>query len=363
MATPEETTWDLEPHTAVKHKILQNYLNAWFPILNRYHRRVLFLDGFSGPGIYRGGEPGSPIIALKTANEHFRPIDGEAVFLFIEDREDRTRSLQREVAKLTLPKNYSVHIESGQFSGVVSNLLDDLEKGGDSLAPTFAFVDPFGFSGLPFDLMARLLRHERSEAFITLMVDPINRFLTAPNDAIREHIRSLYGTDEVFDIISGGGDRVMKLAQLYQRQLGTLGQFVRSFEMRDRNDKTIYYLQFVTKHPLGHLKMKEAMWKVAPDGVFSFSDATDPNQQVLFQEAHEQQLYEILHGSFKGQTVEVSEVRKFVQDRTAYIDRHLRMSLRYGEQNSELRVNELKKDGTKRKKNTFPDGANITFPD
>ena len=28
--------------------------------------------------------------------------------------------------------------------------------------------------------------------------------------------------------------------------------------------------------------MKEAMWKVDPLGEFSFSDATDPNQRILF---------------------------------------------------------------------------------
>jgi len=362
MATPDETTWDIEPHTAIKHKILQYYLSAWFPILNRYHPRVVYIDGFSGPGIYNGGEPGSPIIALKTASEHFRKIDGEAVFLFVEDRPDRVEQLQREVSKLTLPKNYHVHIESGQFEETVANLLNDLEQKGGSLAPTFAFVDPFGFSGLPFELLARLLRHERSEAFITFMVDSINRFVTAPNDDIHQHIRSLFGTDEVFGIVSGSEDRVQKLTHLYQRQLRTVGQYVRSFEMRDRNDKTIYYLQFVTKHSLGHLKMKEAMWRVDSEGDFSFSDATDPSQQVLFRAEHDKRLFDILSESFSGQTLEYSAMWQFVKDQTAFIERHLKQSLHYGETKSQLLVKDVKIDGKKRRKNTFPDGTIVTFP-
>lgn len=362
MATPEETTWDIEPHTAVKHKILQNYLNAWFPILNRYHARVIYLDGFSGPGVYKGGEPGSPIIALMTAKEHFSPINGEIVFLFVEERADRVANLQLEVSKQNLPQNYKVHIESGQFETIVSKILDDLEKGGMNLAPTFAFVDPFGFSGLPFTLMERLLRHDRSEAFITFMVDSINRFLTAPNNEIREHIGKLFGTDEVFDIVSGHGDhRVRKLTQLYQRQLGKIGRYVRSFEMRDRNDKVIYYLQFVTKHPKGHLKMKEAMWQVDSEGDFGFSDATDPSQQILFHAEHDKQLFEILTESFGGKTVDVAKVRQFVQDQTAFIDKHVTKSLRYGEANSKLNVKDIKTDGKKRRKNSFPDGTIVMF--
>jgi len=209
--------------------------------------------------------------------------------------------------------------------------------------------------------MGRLLRHDRSEAFITFMVDSINRFVNAPNSEIREHIRNLFGTDEVFNIVSGSGDRVRKLTQLYQRQLGTVGRYVRSFEMRDRNDKVIYYLQFVTKHQLGHLKMKEAMWQVDSEGDFSFSDATDPSQQILFRAEHEKQLFEILIGSFKGQTVDVSQVRQFVREQTAYIDKHLTQSLLYGEGNSKLQVKDVKKDGKKRRRNTFPDGTIVTF--
>lgn len=61
---PNETVWPLEPHTAAKHALLKNYLGAWFPILASARGRVVFLDGFAGPGHYDGGEPGSPIIAL-----------------------------------------------------------------------------------------------------------------------------------------------------------------------------------------------------------------------------------------------------------------------------------------------------------
>ncbi len=63
-------TWSIPPHTRAKHEILRYYLGAWFPILATIQHRLLYIDGFAGPGEYEGGEDGSPIIALKVAKDH-----------------------------------------------------------------------------------------------------------------------------------------------------------------------------------------------------------------------------------------------------------------------------------------------------
>lgn len=67
---PLPTIWSIEPHTEAKHRILEEYLKAWFPILSRFHKRILYIDGFAGPGVYEEGEIGSPIIALQCLLEH-----------------------------------------------------------------------------------------------------------------------------------------------------------------------------------------------------------------------------------------------------------------------------------------------------
>lgn len=63
MAKRLDTIWDIEPHTAAKHDILRRYLQAWIPILGSTHERIVYIDAFAGPGIYKGGEDGSPIVA------------------------------------------------------------------------------------------------------------------------------------------------------------------------------------------------------------------------------------------------------------------------------------------------------------
>lgn len=60
-----ENLWKRDDQTQGKHLVLQHYLTGWFPILGRSNDRLLFVDGFAGPGEYADGEQGSPLIALE----------------------------------------------------------------------------------------------------------------------------------------------------------------------------------------------------------------------------------------------------------------------------------------------------------
>jgi three-Cys-motif partner protein len=64
--------WAIEPHTIAKHEILKLYLDRWFPILGKYNSKITYIDGFAGPGLYAGGEKGSPIIAIESAMKHIK---------------------------------------------------------------------------------------------------------------------------------------------------------------------------------------------------------------------------------------------------------------------------------------------------
>jgi three-Cys-motif partner protein len=361
MTIPKDTIWPIERHTVVKHQILKNYLQAWFPILSKYKSRIIYLDGYSGPGRYSKGEPGSPIVALKVASEHRARLTGEIVFFFIDEDKDRIDNLRQEVAKLDLPKNFETYIEHGEFGKVIGNAIAELEKNDKNLAPTFAFIDPFGFSGLPFNLVSRILKFSSSEVLINFMVDSINRFIEHPEEKTREHIVQLFGAAEVSNILTSSGNRVWALRDLYQKQLRTTATFVRFFEMADEHDRTIYYLFFASNNALGHQKMKEAMWRVDSEGDFRFSDSTDPNQTTLFRADHTESLLNRLVKRFGSSSLDVSIIRRYVLDETEFIEKHMGDSLRFGEDNGTLVVKTQKVDGSKRKKRTFPDGAIVTF--
>ena len=85
------TTWPLEQHTKAKHIILRKYLDAWIPILGFGNGRVVYIDGFAGPGKYNGGEDGSPVIAINAIIGHkmFQQMNTEFKLLFIEENKNR----------------------------------------------------------------------------------------------------------------------------------------------------------------------------------------------------------------------------------------------------------------------------------
>jgi three-Cys-motif partner protein len=363
LTTPRDTLWPIEPHTAAKHEILRKYLDAWFPILNTYNQRIVYVDGFSGPGRYTGGEPGSPIIALEAARTHRAKLAGELVFLFIEKESDRAEHLEGEVAKLKPPPHFKVTVERGVFAEKLGKALDRLEKHRSQIAPTFALIDPFGFSGLPYALIQRLLSKNKCEVLITFMVDSMNRWLEHPEENIRSHIVETLGTQEALSIAGAPGDRIRALRNLYQKQLEKVAKFVRYFELRDRDDRVVYYLFFATNNALGHLKMKEAMWTVDPLGDFTFSDSTNPNQQVLFSNPSVvAQLVTDLASRFSGAVnLPVKEAETYVNDKTAYLRKHMGEALTTLESAGHVRVAPIKSDGKKRRAGTYPNEALLSF--
>ena len=365
MATPKTPLWKCEPHTAAKHVILRRYLEAWFPILGSVHPRLVYVDGFAGPGEYVDGVPGSPQIALDVAlaqQSHLRGV----VFFFVEANAERSKHLKEvlDARKGALPSRFHIEIRNGEFESEVCQLLDDVGSRDLGMAPTFAFIDPFGWKGLPMSLIHRLLSHERTEAFINFSIDAVNRFVEHPGEHIQDQIIDLFGTDSVVQIAHQSADRSHDLRLLYESQLRKAASHVRFFTMCGFDGKPIYDLFFATNNLLGLEKMKDAMWQADPDGTFRFSDATDANQQVLFEHAsfELEKLGSLLLEAFLGRnSVVVQDLVTWVVGDTPYLQTHLRKALVALESQGWLRVHPLKTDGKKRKSGTYPPSALLDF--
>jgi three-Cys-motif partner protein len=120
------------PHTAAKHALLRRYLGAWFPIITRWNKRVVYYDAFAGPGEYLGGAPGSPIVALETLIEHsaFQSMtDKEFVFLFNEQDGGCADHLGKQVAAFQAahqpwPPNVKIDINNSTFIDLTTEILD-----------------------------------------------------------------------------------------------------------------------------------------------------------------------------------------------------------------------------------------------
>lgn len=195
--------------------------------------------------------------------------------------------------------------------------------------PTFVFIDPFGFK-IPFSYVAQVLRAQSSEVLITFMFEEINRFLSQGQQP--DNFDELFGCPHWRQgtNIKVPGERIKFLHDLYQRQLKQAAgaSFVRTFAMRNERNTMDYFLFFATNNELGLKKMKEAMWRVDESGTYSFSDATDPNQAVLFAaEPDRALLSRLIVDRFAGSETTSTEIEHFVVRDTPFRETHYKKVL------------------------------------
>jgi hypothetical protein len=260
-----------------------------------------------------------------------------------------------------LPENIKYRVEGAAFAPTFEQVLNQLEKSGADLAPTFAFLDPFGFSGLPMELIGRMLKCKKCEVLITFMAGFVRRF----HDELREPaLNELFATEEWKRVseINDPDEKLRFLVGLYESQLKKLGgaQYVRSFGMIGESNQIIYYLVFATKHLKGLELMKEAMWKADRTGLYRFSDVTGFTQAFLMDFENEPAWVEsaanAVYRKFKGRTVNEDEIYQFVVADTPFLYR--KSVLRYLETSSPPKIINV---SNRRRARSYPPGCSITF--
>jgi three-Cys-motif partner protein len=212
----------------------------------KYNRRVMYYDAFAGPGEYEGGEPGSPMIALRTLVDHdsFATMRGtEFFFLFNEQDAACAEHLDGLVAELResrkpWPANVNVAITSATFIELTTGMLDHLDSRNLQLAPTFAFVDPVGVKATPMSVLRRLTDYPKGELLVYFAHDFMTRFRTAGN--VDRALTDLFGTEEYKDTpLLPAPQRSQYVHDLYKRQLHDVCKFpyIQSFAMYDNRGK------------------------------------------------------------------------------------------------------------------------------
>ena len=362
MAAPTTTIWDIEPHTRAKHAILRRYLQAWTPILTLGgFPEVVYVDGFAGPGRYSEGEDGSPVIALRVALDLHDRIESRIRFLFVERDEERARTLEEVIDSMSIPGNFRVDVAGGEaFDVAIRGLLDSYRAGDGQPPPIFAFIDPFGWTGVPFSIVREIMSYQSCEVFVTFMYEEINRFIGHPDQ--EDNFDVLFGTEDwrVGIELPGVRNRSRFLHDLYQRQLREEAdaKYVRSFQIRNERDTVDYYLFYATNSIIGLKKMKESMWKVDETGEFMFSDATDPDQGVLFER---EPRFDILRRQilehFGGCETTVGEIEEFVLAKTAFRETHYKRHILKPLESSTPPVIEVIDPPSGRRSGTYGDEA------
>lgn len=371
MSGSDPTLWPIEPHTRVKHELLHRYLQAWYPILASPSRQLLFVDGFAGPGVYLGGEPGSPVVALRALVEHDRFETMSAStrgfhFLFVEERPDRVERLKAEIGQLSIPPGVDVEIKPGtfedEFSVFLRRLNDEFKN-----AAAMVFIDPFGYTGFPMHQIRQLASHQRTEVLVNFATSSMDRWGLRRPEMAGEMDRQ-FGSDRWQPILSIGSvkKREEGLVGLYQSELAAAGRRGLSFRMVNRQNQTQYYLIYATGHPRGMREFKRAAAAVSPDGRFEFTDLHRPDQASfsgwVTQEVAVANLSAGVHDTFRGGRVTIQELERFTDWHPSALARDLRPALLQLEQADPPGVVEVEMPrGRTRRPDTFPKGCFVHF--
>src|ERR1700722_15770043 len=114
----------------VKHALIRNYLNGWFPKLALGpfgSRRLIYVDTHAGRGKHLKGHLGSPLVALVALLEHnFRDRilqNTEVRFFFIERNEENLEALKTELLARQLPHNVVVDPKQGDSFEIIDDVM------------------------------------------------------------------------------------------------------------------------------------------------------------------------------------------------------------------------------------------------
>jgi len=330
MAPQNPVPWEADLHTKAKHALYEHYLSKWMPIMIRgFGANITYAEGFSGPGVYLDGSPGSPVIALRAllADSELRMFArrGAVRFVFVDHDRRCTDRLAEELAVAAAPvavsdlPHFGIHatIKLGECE---PNLTQALDEAGAWDRPMLVVLDTWG-GAVSHDLVQRVAENGSSEVIITMQPQYFSRF-AGVDDIV--HGDKVFGGTAWRDVAAEESSAKERwLLQHYRDTVRSAGfDFVLDFELMDVRGQALY-LVFGTTHPRGLQKMKEAMWEVDEVAGAGYRDPRDPLQETLEirLEPHTAPLRRLIVqqlASLPGQTASLRDLRKFALYQTVY---------------------------------------------
>lgn len=314
-----QVPWPCAPHTAAKHRVLERYLQAWWPIMLSAFPRLTYVEGFAGPGVYTGGEPGSPIIALRTLRAAAAP-DKPVDTIFIDRSRTCLDRLKVEIAQHIGPSARPLANPPRLVLGnAADQLLPQLDAVGAWDGGVFAFLDSWGNVAVPIDAVARLARYG-CEVFVTLG----RRFWQQFGKSLDPGWDRMFGSTRWREVsaVSGAPAQARFLMECYRVALRDAGfPYLLDFELVDDSGEHLYLIH-ATRSERGREKMKEAIWAVDPVSGAGFRDPRDvgEGQQALGLEwqPNIEPLKPLILDWLRGGPLPVDQVRRRVFRETIY---------------------------------------------
>lgn len=138
--------------STVKDEILGHYVDCYLKTVQNLQRRIIIVDGFSGPGVFGDDTPGSPLIICKSISQNTKGKVGIGC-LFADVRPAHRAALEQNIA---------AYIKTGMseppYSDWSQALARALQIGGG--ATLFFYLDPYGIKELEFDMVRQIYERD-----------------------------------------------------------------------------------------------------------------------------------------------------------------------------------------------------------
>jgi three-Cys-motif partner protein len=353
MAT-EPVTWVREDHTKAKHDLLRAFFNKWVSIHSEYFARrggglVRIYDGFAGPGVYSGGEPGSPLILMdalySNPNLRQRWHDVRYELHFVEKDPARAEMLQRKLEDFEHDvREVSALVEGVDWSVTCGRYEDNVPGPVAGNSALFLFLDPFGYSHAPMTLTLETIQQPKSDTLIFLPLSFVNRF--AGREGQERALDRFFGSRSWRDVPDGPG-RPAALLDLFQEQLRAGGlEWVLPFRLKPEEGGNVYWIVGGSAHLAGFASIKEGYWAADPvhGRGFAAPRSPQPGQEVFefvgapSRGPHTAPLLDALRDEFGRHPFTVEAAIELTK-RSRFLDSHLkRMTLAPAERAGKLLV-------------------------
>jgi three-Cys-motif partner protein len=334
----EPLLWVREDHTKAKHDLLLAFFNKWVSVHSGHFTRlgrgrVRIYDGFAGPGVYAGGEPGSPHIMLEAlldnANLTDRWSSVRYEFSFVERDAGRARRLEEVLTEAEARARADGRWTDRVTWSVTCGLYEDnVPSDVPSPSALFLFIDPFGYSHSPMTLTKALVQQPKSDTLIFLPLSFVHRF--ADREGQDAALDRFFGTPSWRDV-PNGPERPAVLLNLFKSQLVAAGlRWTGAFRLKPPEGGNEYWIVGASGHWLGYESIKEGFWAADPRNGQGFvtPKAGPPGQQSFGLDGvpegpDTQPLLMMMRDHFAAQPFTVEDALEFTKT-TRFLQTHVK---------------------------------------
>lgn len=359
----------------IKARIVEKYFWAWAKVITatlertekqrglKDKQKIAYIDLFAGSGRYQDGSESTPLRVLETAIRE-PELQDRLLTLFNDADENNTQSLQEainSIADIRRLKNQPI-VRNHEVGEEIVKAFEE-----NRLVPTLFFVDPWGYKGLSLQLINSVVKNWGCDCIFFFNYNRINMGIA--NKAVKSHMDSLFGEERAETLREQlkpmpPQEKELTIVEAICEALREMGgEYVLPFCFKQESGKrTSHHLIFVSKHVKGYEIMKDIMAKEsssAKQGIPSFEYNPAPPRYPLLYELYRplDELENMLLDEFAGKTINMVDVYNRHHVGKWYIKKNYKDALLKLEEQGRITT-----DPPKRRKNTFGDTVQVTFP-